>query len=321
MLKTFKFAFAILLGLGSASAALADLTPADLLNRGRADEAIRTLNQQVTASNSADGYHLLCRAYYAVQDYDSAVKNGERAVQLNPNNANFHLWLGRAYGMKAEQANALSAFSLARKTVASFEKSVQLDPSDWHARRDLAEFYVEAPGIVGGGKDKARRLADNVASSDPTTAAWIRAIIAVQDKQATEAEKQFKAAITASGNSATMWLELARFYRQQQRWDDFEAAVQQALNSPKKVSTDLYDAGEMLIRANRDLPLAVQTLRKYLDSGHTDEIAPAFKAHYLIGQGLEKQGNSREAQTEYRAALSLASSFRPAQDALHKLGG
>jgi TolA-binding protein len=118
-----------------------------------------------------------------------------------------------------------------------------------------------------------------------------------------------------------MWLELARFYKQQQRWADFDKAMQQALNSQKKSPTDLFDAGEMLVKANRDLPLAVQSLRKYLESGHTDEYGPAFKAHFLIGQGLEKQGKSGEAQGEYRTALSLASSYRPAQDALHKLGG
>ena len=320
MLKKTQFVFAIALGLGTVASA-ADLNPADLLNRGRTDEAIRTLNQQVSNSQSAESYHLLCRAYYSVEDFDNAIKNGERAVQLSPSNANYQLWLGRAYGLKAEQANALSAFSLARKTVASFEKSVQLNPSDWHARRDLAEYYVEAPAIVGGGKDKARKLADSVASSDPATAAWIRAIIAMQDKQPSEAENHFKAAISASGNSASMWLELARFYRRQQRWSEFEATMQQALNANKKGPTDLFDAGEMLIRANRNLPLGIQTLRKYLESGHTDEYGPAFKAHYLIGQGLEKQGNNREAQAEYKAALSLASNFRPAQDALRKISG
>jgi tetratricopeptide (TPR) repeat protein len=320
MLRTFKFVFAMLLTVGASAFAFADLSPIDLLNRGHADEAIRALTQQVSGVSSAESYHLLCRAYYAVQDYDNAIKSGERAVQLNPNNANYHLWLGRAYGSKAEQAGALSAFSLARKTVASFEKSVQLNPSDWHARRDLAEYYVEAPAIVGGGKDKARKLADTTAN-DPATAAWIRAILAMQDKQAGEAEQQFRAAIAASGNSGAMWLELARFYKQQQRWADFDKAMQQALNSQKKSPTDLFDAGEMLVKANRDLPLAVQSLRKYLESGHTDEYGPAFKAHFLIGQGLEKQGKSGEAQGEYRTALSLASSYRPAQDALHKLGG
>jgi tetratricopeptide (TPR) repeat protein len=318
MFRKSKFVLTVALAVGSSLSALADLSTVDLLNRGHADEVIRALSQHGSAT--AESYNLLCRAYYSVQDYDNAIKAGEHAVQLNPNVATYHLWLGRAYGSKAEQANALSAFSLARKTVASFEKSVQLDPNDWHARRDLAEFYVEAPAIVGGGRDKARKLADTT-QNDPATAAWIRATIAMEDNNSGEAESQFRAAIKASGNASSMWLELARFFRRQQRWTEFENAMQQALASPKKGTTDLFDAGEMLVRANRNLPLAVQTLQKYLESGHTDEYGPAFKAHYLIGQSLEKQGKNSEAQNEYRAALSLASSFRPAQDALRKLGG
>src|SRR3569832_374249 len=274
MLKHSKLVLAVALAFGTSASALADPSAIDLLNRGHAGEVIRELNQHGSAN--AESYNLLCRAYYSVQDYDSAIKAGERAVQLNPNVASYHLWLGRAYGSKAEQASALSAFSLARKTGASFERSVQLDPNDWHARRDLAEFYVEAPAIVGGGKDKARKLADTT-QNDAATAAWIRATIAMEDKNSGEAESQFRAAIQASGNASSMWLELARFYRRQQRWSEFDSAMQQALNSPKKGSTDLFDAGEMLLRANRTLPLAVQALQKYLDSGHTDEYGTAFK--------------------------------------------
>ncbi len=313
-----KFVLGVALALSSSAFAFADLAPLDLLNKGRADEAIRTLS---SSSASAENYHLLCRAYYETQDYDNAIRNGERAVQMNNSVARYHLWLGRAYGEKAEQAGPLTGFSLARKTVASFEKAVQLDPSDWRARRDLAEFYIEAPGIVGGGKDKARKLADDVSSSDPVTAAWIRASIAAETKNYTEAENQFRSAVAASGNSATMLLELARFYRRSQRWQEFDRAMNEALSARKKSSTDLFDAGEMLVKANRNVALGVESLRKYLQSGETDEYAPAFKAHFLIGQGLEKQNKTGEAQAEYRAALSLASGYRPAQDALRKLGG
>ncbi len=318
MSKTYKFVLAFLIMVGTSAFAFADLTPVELLNTGRADEALRTL--QHTNVNSAEHYNLLCRVYFSLQDYDNAIANGERAVQMAPNVSSYYLWLGRSYGEKADQVNAISAYGLARKTVAAFEKAVQLDPNDAHARRDLAEYYIEAPAIVGGGRDKARKLADDIVGKDAVTAAYIRAWIASKEKNYGEAERQYKYALQVSGNSAATWFELARLYRDTQRWSDFDNAVAQAIASPKKSSSDMYDIGEIMIKVNRNLPQAIGALRQYL-SGATDEYGPAFRAHYLIGNAFLQQGNQTEAKNEYRTALSLASGFRPAQDALHKLGG
>ena len=49
------------------------------------------------------------------------------------------------------------------------------------------------------------------------------------------------------------------------------------------------------------------------------EGAPTFEAHYLLGSILEKMGDSQAAVVEYRAALSLAKDYSPAQDALKRL--
>ncbi len=319
MLKNFKFAIALLVLTVSPALAFGDLSPVELLNTGHADEAIRTLNQQLNTAGTALNYSLLSRAYYLVEDYDDAVRYGERAVQLEPSNSLYQLWLGRAYGQKASQSSMLTAFSLARKTVASFEKAVQLNPSDWRARRDLAEFYIEAPPIVGGGKDKARKLADQINGSDPVNAALIRAMIAERSKDAGSAEQQLRAAVSASGNSSGAFVELARFYKNQGRWSEFDGAIHQALVTSRKSAQDEFDAGELLVSANRNLPLAVDTLKKYL-SERTDEYGPAFRAHYLIGNALQLQGKAAEAKNEYRAALQLASGYRPAKEALQKLG-
>ncbi len=49
---------------------------------------------------------------------------------------------------------------------AEFERAVQLDPTNVPARVDLAQYYTEAPAIMGGGLDKARQQAEQVAKYD-----------------------------------------------------------------------------------------------------------------------------------------------------------
>ena len=155
-------------------------------------------------------------------------------MQLNPNVGAYHLWLGRAYGRKAETVNLVTAFVLARKVVREFERANELDPGDWSARRDLADFYVQAPMVVGGGEYKAQRLANQHSKqgrrgSKPHSRHDRRA-----QKGPAEAERQYKIAIQRSGGAAGPWLELARFYRDGTRWDEFDDAVRQALSSPEK---------------------------------------------------------------------------------------
>src|SRR5262249_25000039 len=150
-------------------------------------------------------------------------KYGERAVILEPNNASYHLWLARVYGRKAGDSKAFSAATNARKAKNEFERAVQLDPSSVAARLDLAQYYTEAPSFMGGGVEKAREQADEVAKYDMGNARLILARVAVKQKQYAEAEAQFRSAIKQAKDPADMWLQFADFYREQGRLEGMQA--------------------------------------------------------------------------------------------------
>lgn len=293
--------------------------PEYLLKTGHADEAINLLQKRLNETNfkmDATSYNLLCRVYLAVQKLDNAVKACETSVRLDPTSSQFHLWLGRAYGMKAEKVNPFSAFGLARRAREQFEKAVELNGDDTLARTDLAEFYFEAPGIVGGGKDKALQQAETMQAKDAAAAYWVKAKVAEKNKDAQEAEDNFKKAIEASGNDAEMWVALASFYRRQERMEEMDWAINRAVDSQKAKTNAFVDAASVLYRAGRSLPLAAQLLVKYLSGPQKTEEAPAFQAHFLLGQILEKQGDRDGARKQYEEALKLAKDYAPAKDAL-----
>jgi tetratricopeptide (TPR) repeat protein len=291
-----------------------------LLASGRVDDAISSLHQTITHSpNDAEAHHLLCRAYFSLADWDRGVSDCQIAVSLDPNNSNYHLWLGRAYGEKADKANFLSAAGLAKKARAEFETAVQLDPTNVAAITDLAEFYLEAPGIVGGGRDKAEAEARSLQRLDPAKADWVHARIAEKKNDFSAAEKQYRAAIQDSHGAATAWLNLGLFYKHSSRFDDMQEALHSVLAAPVDRLEALFDAAEILVHTNRNLPDAAELLRRYLSAKTSVEQAPAFKAHYLLGTVLEKQGDKQAATQEYRAALGLARDFSPAQEALNRI--
>lgn len=305
-----------LLFLASASFALAAETPQDLLAAGRVDEAMQVLERQIEDSPTAEAYNLLCRAYFELDAWDAGIPDCEKATELDPANSLYHMWLGRIYGQKADHGGFFSGARLVGKVRKEFERAVELTPDSWEARTDLAEFYIEAPGIVGGGEDKARAQAKQIALLNPAMAHWVMARIAEKNKDLSTAEEEYRAAITASHDGARAWLNLAGFYRHTNRLDEMEKALHSMESSRLDHPAALVDGASLLLRTGRDYSMAVRFLRRYLSSSDPVEEAPAFKAHYLLGQLLEKHGNFPGAAEEYRAALAIAHSFRPAQDGL-----
>lgn len=293
---------------------------ADLLNAGHADEAIVLLGSRIKAQpQDAEAYNLLARTYYATGRWDEAVAAGEKAVALAPGNSDYHMWLGRMYGEKADHASFVTAAGLAKKIRVEFERAVQLDASNLDARADLAEFYLEAPGFMGGGKDKARQQADTIARQDAAAAHWLEARIAEKDKRIVDAEREYKAAIESSGYQARYWLNLASFLKRQHRYNEMEAAISSAVNSDRKKPANYMDAATLLFGAGRNFIGAAQLIRKYLTGGTTTEEAPAFKAHFVLGEILEKQGDKAGAAAEYRAALQLAKDYADAKEGLARV--
>jgi tetratricopeptide (TPR) repeat protein len=291
----------------------------DMVAAGRIDEAIAELNQHLaSAPADAESSNLLCRAYYEIEDWDRAEPPCKKAASLDPGNGRFHLWLGRVYGEKAERANVLAAGVLAAKTRGEFERAVQLNPNDVEARLDLAEFYVLAPRILGGGEQKAREQAQSMATVNPGREHWVYARIAEQKKDAATAEREYRQYIDLSKGEAEAWLNLAFFLRRQMRLDEMEQAVVKLSQAPMPRLDALVEGAAILDRAGRSYPFATELLRRYLAAGPV-EAAPAFKARYLLGLLLEKQGDKAGAAQEYRASLSLARNFAMAQQALNRV--
>jgi len=291
----------------------------DMLAAGRIDDAITTLNGRLSSSPSdAESSNLLCRAYFALEEFDRAESACRRAITLEPNNGRYHRWMAHVYGEKAARANFLAAATLAGKTREEFERAVQLNPKDVDARVDLAEFYLEAPSIVGGGHDKARAQARIIGAADPAREHWVYGRIAEKNRDTATAEREYHRMIEVSNGDSEAWLNLALFFRHQKRYDEMEQTLVRTSQAPMSKPDVLVDIAQNLYRIGRNPVLAIQVLRRYLTARPVEE-APAFKAHYLLGSLFEKQGDMAAAVREYETSLSLARQFGQAQQALKRV--
>jgi len=288
------------------------------LQAGRADAAITKLNDALQADpKSAEAYNLLCRVEYSLEKWNEAAGHCEKAVNLDPQNAGYHLWLGRAIGERASRASWTSAFSLAKRTREEFETAVKLDPKDGEALSDLGEFYTQAPGVVGGGTDKAEGIAKQLEAIDPARSHHLRGLIAEKQKDLAAAEKEFKAA-TTTAHPAVSWMELASFYRRHERWTDMESAVasgQAAAARDKHSAVALFNGASTLSRANRQIEEAIKLYEGYLAAPEKSEEAPAFEALIHLAKLRKQTGDGAGAARDKASALALAHDYKPAQEA------
>jgi tetratricopeptide (TPR) repeat protein len=291
------------------------------LQAGEADKALSLL-QSVPPSNAAEAANLECRVRLTLEQWEAAVNQCQQAVRLDNQNSNDHLWLGRAFGEKADHASFLTAYSLAKRTRAEFEEAVRLDPRNADALADLGEFYEQAPGAVGGGIEKAEAIATQLNSVDPPRAHSLRAEIAEQQNDYGSAEREYKQAISDSRHPASHWISLAGFYRRRKRWTEMEAAVhsgQMAAERDKAESAHaglaLYDGASLLTETHRDPAFAAKMLDDYLAGSAKTEEAPAFVAHLRLARLKDQLGDPAAATRERAAALAMANEYKPAAGA------
>jgi tetratricopeptide (TPR) repeat protein len=284
-----------------------------IASAGHADEAIQQLHSFLAASpDSVPAHSLLCTVYGSTEHFDEAIRECETAVRLAPSSSDAQLHLARVYGAKAGNSGAFTGMKLVSHIRGAFEKAVQLDGSNVEALSDLGEFYVDAPSIVGGGTDKARPLAQKLLTLNPARGHRLLGMIATKTGDTATAEAEFQKANDIK-HSPESYVDFANFYQQRKQWDKAADSAVTAIRRDTEHGPDSIDAAKLLLKLNRNVDIAQQALRDYLNSSEQSAAVPAFRIHTMLGQSLLKQGNRAAAQQEFAAALALAHDYAPAR--------
>ena len=274
-------------------------------NSGNFSGAVSTLQVAVIANpNNAELAYWLGRSYYELHDYDNAITNGEKAVELDSKNSDYHLWLGRAYGGKADREHS---FFLAKKVKKEFEDAVATNPSNIAARRDLEEFDIDAPWVVGGNKDEAKAQVEAISAIDPVQGHLARAFYYAQvTKKQDAAGNEYQQALAAKPNKVEPYFEAANYFIKQNKTAELKAAIDGAAavnpNDPRLA----YYRGVYGVLSAIDPSHSEQDLKSYLASTPDRSEWPSHAAaREWLGRLYEAQGKRAEAAEQYRASLQL----------------
>lgn len=276
-------------------------------NAGRYNRAVDALAAAVEkAPDDAGMQFLLGQSYYQLREYTRAMAALERAVQLSPKVSEFHDWLGRSYGRKAEESIFLSAMGWARKTHHEFEVAVELDPKNFEAQRDLIRFEINAPGMVGGGDDKALKHIADLEKIDSIQGQLARGEFFSTKKRIPEADATFGKLLESNTDRVGVFFEVSDYYRDRPDPDKMSAAIAKAEQIDPDDRRLKFYKGALLVIQKKNPSEAEMMLKSYLATvPDNSDLPPHAAAHEWLGRLYESTGRFSESTQQYRRALEL----------------
>ena len=142
---------------------------------------------------------------------------------------------------------------------------------------------MQAPAVIGGGRDKARNLLPQIAKNDPSELEFARARIAEDTKDHGKAETYLREAVARAPLQVGRFLDLAAFLARHGRFEESEKAFLQAEKVAPTAPKILFAHAQALIKSNRDLAKARDLLTRYLASPNlTPDDPPRSEAVRLL---------------------------------------
>ena len=253
---------------------------------------------------------------------DAAEKQFERAIDADPKNGTYHLWLGNAVGQQTTTASTVRQPFMARRVKAEFERAVALDPDLLDARDGLIQFYLRAPGFMGGSEAKAREQQREIAKRNAFRGHLSAATVAWSGKDTASTERALRAAIAVAPDSARTVVSLAQ---SQTNWGRVPAAFatldEFLARHPRDIAVR-FQIGRLAAGSGQQLERGEKTLRELIaePEWESTNLRPSRAAvHYRLGMVLEKVGKKPDAKASYERALALDPQLKQAKDALAAL--
>jgi len=259
-----------------------DLGKAEELYRHTAYE--NSLDLLDKKSSDAATNFLVGRDYFMIGDFKKAVEYLGKATTTSPENSEYMDWLGRAYGRRAEMANILSAPGFATKARDAFEAAVRLDPKNSEAWSDLFDYYLNAPGFMGGGYEKAKGVADKIAAIDPPEGYHVKAQLAQHRREYGDAEEALRKAVAVAPHEVGHMITLAKFLANQGRTRESDAVFAAAEKANPGAPKLWFARADTLIKTKRNLDEAKNLLQKYVHASTTVDDPPKEEAARLLKQ-------------------------------------
>jgi len=136
---------------------------------------------------------------------EAGIKAAERAISLQPANAEYHRILGTLFGQEAAAVGGLGALKYGRSSLEEINKALELDPNASlnYLSHGIGNYYL--PAVLGGGVDLAMKDFEKAIALDARSAdahLWLGLALRKASRDA-EARKEFQKSLEL--NPTRVW--------------------------------------------------------------------------------------------------------------------
>jgi tetratricopeptide (TPR) repeat protein len=260
------------------------------------------------------------RAFFQARRFDDAATAFERAVELHPGRSEYHLWLGNAYTKQLATANFIRKGIIGRRIGPQYDKAVELDSTSVVAADTRVDFYLEAPGMAGGGVDKAKTEAARLTRLNAYVGGLAKARIAEKEKMSDQAEGEYRDLMRSFPDSARPVVALATLLQNRERFAEAFAVIDARLARFPNDTVMIYQLGRAAAISGAELTRGEAALHKFLALLGVSDPQSRANAHYRLGMIREKQGDVATARAQYDSAIVLNPRYDEAIAARKRLG-
>jgi tetratricopeptide (TPR) repeat protein len=244
---------------------------------------------------------------------DFAVEQLSKAIELDETNAEYHYQLAEAHLANFEYANLFQKPFIAPKVRTQLELAVQYDPSSIRYREALIQYYVFAPGILGGSYEKAREQADEIKRRDSYLGNLAHAGILSKEGEGERSLSLYKKAMRAQPKSWEAYHRLGMHYLSIHETDEAITMFRKYVDVVPEQANSHNCLGQAY-QQKRMYAEAISAFQKALEKD------PSL-AHlvFRIAQLYEFKGVKNLARDHYQRYLSMIPRGRAADDAREKI--
>lgn len=218
----------------------------------------------------------------------------------------------------AQEASVFTQLGWAGDCLAALQRFQQLAPDSPEANNGLLQFYLQAPGIAGGGRDKAEALVATMRTRAASLGHYGGYMLAQADKREADALTALEAAVQADPMQPLYRISLAAVLGAQSRWEDARVQLQALLGINPDHPMAHYQLGRIAALSGEQVDAGIAYLDRFLS---LPDRPTAFDAGawWRKGQLLEKQSDRAAAMAAFARAVALNPKLAEAQLDLERI--
>ncbi|GAB4199215.1 MAG: hypothetical protein Tsb002_34640 [Wenzhouxiangellaceae bacterium] len=282
------------------------------IEQERFAEAVNLLESQLEQhDDKAVVLQSLVQAYAGNDQLKQAEETLEDLLELRDDQVDDYLLAGEIYAQRVDEVSIFRKIGYAKKIRNAFQQALELDSQSVEAHLALIGFYVNAPGIAGGGMDEAIEILDKLRAIDSAAALQGQAMIAVSEDEMPQAIRLLEQSLEQDPAQHEARLMLAIIHINQKSYQLAWPLIEKLTSPPAgDASIDdrrrwrgaLYQAGKLASESGDWLEPGAAALQQYLDQGLFHRLPPPAWAYYRLGLIHQHRGDDTQARQFFELA-------------------